>query len=78
MATKRKSHKAVGKKSTCPICGKNHTKSEHLSHGKGSFNRFPSRKKATKKGRGMSKEKFLRVINKGRKKAGLKPIKAKR
>jgi hypothetical protein len=77
VATKRKSHKAIVK-GQCPICGKKHTKSEHLSHGKGSFNRFPSRKSKTKKGRGMSKEKFLRVINKGRKKAGLKPIKAKR
>ena len=48
MATKRKSHKAVGKKKSCPICGRNHTKSQHLSHGKGSFERFPSRKGKTK------------------------------
>lgn len=72
-----KKHKAQPDR-FCPICGKKHTRSEHLSHGKGSFNRFPSRKKSTKKSRGMSKEQFLRVINKGRKKAGLKPIKAKR
>jgi len=73
----RKSHKPV-KDRFCPICGKKHTRSEHLSHGKGSFNRFPSRKTKTKKNKGMNKEQFLRVINKGRKKAGLKPIKAKK
>jgi len=54
VAKKRSSHKAVGKKSTCPICGKKHTKSEHLSHGKGSFNRFPSRKKSTKQNKKLS------------------------
>ena len=77
VAKKRSSHKAVGKKSTCPICGKKHTRSEHLSHGKGSFNKFPSRKKATKQNRKLTKAQFLRRMNIGRKKAGLKPIKAK-
>jgi len=78
MATKRKSHKAVGKKKTCPICAKNHTRSEHLSHGKGSFNRFPSRHKKTKSTKKLTKAQFIRQINKGRKRAGLKPIKAKK
>ena len=80
VAKKRSSHKAVGKKSSCPICGKKHTRSEHLSHGKGSFARFPSRKGKVKSktGKKLSKTEFLRRINKGRKKAGLKIIKAKR
>jgi len=79
MAHKAKAkHKAVGKKSSCPICGKRHSKSEHLSHGKGAFNRFPSRKTKTKANKKLTKEQFLRRMNKGRKKAGLKMIKAKR
>lgn len=72
---KIKSHKKIR---SCPICGKNHTRSAHLSHGKGSFERFPSRKGKTKSTRKISKEVFIRRMNKGRKKAGLKPIKAKR
>jgi len=78
MAHKKPAHKAVGKKSTCPICGKKHTKSEHLSHGKGSFNKFPSRKTATKANRKLTKAQFLRRMNKGRKAKGMKLIKAKR
>jgi len=77
MARVQKKHKPV-KDRFCPICGKKHTRGEHLSHGVGSFNRFPSRKTATKQNRKLSKEAFLRRMNKGRKKAGLKPIKAKR
>ncbi len=76
MATKKKAHKSIIKGS-CPLCGKKHTKSAHLSHGKGSFNKFPSRKKATKQNRKLTKTEFLRRMNKGRKKAGLKPIRAK-
>ncbi len=72
-----KKHKAQPDR-FCPICGKKHTRSEHLSHGKGSFNRFPSRKTKTAKSKRMTKEQFFRVINKGRKKAGLKPIRAKK
>ncbi len=80
MAHKKPAHKAVGSKSSCPICGKKHTKSAHLSHGKGSFSRFPSRKGKVKSptGKKLTKAEFLRRMNKGRKKAGLKPIKAKR
>jgi len=77
MARTLKKHKAQPDR-FCPICGKKNTRSEHLSHGKGSFNRFPSRKKATKASRKLSKSVFLARMNKGRKKAGLKPIKAKR
>jgi hypothetical protein len=73
MATKKKikSHKP---ERFCPICGKKHTRSAHLSHGKGSFERFPSRKGKTKATKKISKAVFLRRMNKGRKKAGLKPI----
>ena len=78
MATKVRKHKAVKKQKSCPICKKNHTKSEHLSHGKGSFNRFPSRKGKTKETKKLTKKQFLRRMNKGRKAAGLKPIKAKK
>jgi len=84
MATKVKAHKSTKAKTksksrlVCPNCGKNHSKSQHLSHGKGSFERFPSRKKKTTETKKLTKAQFLRRINKGRKKAGLKPIKAKK
>ncbi len=74
MATKKASHKPVGKKGSCPLCGKKHTKSAHLSHGKGSFSNFPSRKTKTKSNKSLTKAQFLRRMNKGRKKKGLKPI----
>jgi uncharacterized protein YkwD len=86
MATKTKAHKKLTKK--CSKCGKRHSVSEHLSHGKGSFNSFPSRKPTPKKGKGskaktktnqtLTKAEFLRRMNKGRKAKGLPPIKAKR
>ncbi len=69
------SHKKIR---VCPLCGKNHTKTEHLHHGKGSFERFPSRKGKTKATKKLSRESFLRRMNKGRKKAGLKPIPIKK
>jgi len=71
-------HKAVGKSKTCPICGRRHSRSEHLSHGKGSFNSFPSRRSSTKQNRKLTKAQFLRRMNKGRKAKGLKLIRAKK
>jgi len=76
MATKTKKHKKLTVK--CSMCGKAHTRSQHLSHGKGSFARFPSRNKKSTKPKTLTKAQFLRRINKGRKQAGLKPIKAKK
>lgn len=68
-----KKHKAQPDR-FCPICGKKHTRSEHLSHGKGSFGNFPSRHKKTKATSKLTRVQFLRRMNKGRKKKGLKPI----
>ncbi len=84
MATKVKAHKSVKAKTkskaklVCPQCGKKHSKSAHLSHGKGSFERFPSRKGKTKETKKLTKAQFLRRINKGRKAKGLPIIKAKK
>jgi sarcosine oxidase delta subunit len=84
MATKVKAHKSVksktksGARVVCPHCGKKHTKSQHLSHGKGSFSNFPSRAKKTKETKKLTKAQFLRRMNKGRKAKGLPPIKAKK
>ena len=74
-----KKHKAQPDR-FCPICGKKHTRSEHLSHGKGSFGNFPSRKKSTKANKSLTHDQFIRKMNKGRKKKGLKaiPLKAKK
>ncbi len=84
MATKVKAHKSVksktktGAKTICPNCGKRHSKSQHRSHGKGSFEQFPSRAKKTKTTKKLTKTQFLRRINKGRKAKGLPIIKAKK
>ncbi len=72
-----KKHKAQPDR-FCPICGKKHTRSEHLSHGKGSFSNFPSRKTKTKKNKSLSHDSFIRLMNKGRKKKGLPPIPLKK
>ncbi len=65
-------HKSI--RPTCSLCGGAHTRSEHLHHGKGAFERFPSRKGKTKTTKKLSHDAFIRRMNKGRKKAGLKPI----
>lgn len=68
-------HKSI--RPTCDKCGGAHTTSEHLHHGKDSFIRFKrggETKKKIKGGKKLSHDAFIRRMNKGRKKVGLKPI----
>lgn len=80
-------HKKI---SVCPHCGKKHSKSQHASHGKGSFNEIHLTRTLTKSGKikksvkttakkkGLTKTQFLAKMNKGRKAKGLPLIKARK
>lgn len=65
------------KRPTCIHCKGRHTTSQHDHHGKDSFIRFKrggETKKKVKGGKKLSHDSFIRRMNKGRKKVGLKPI----